>query len=55
MRGVIYDIVEAERELFKQDASKDEADKKLMHLSPLEFDYAVNNNSPVQGRYSVLS
>ena len=48
MRSVVYDIVEAERELFKLDAAKDkDKDKKLMYLSPLEFDAAVNYNVPV--------
>ena len=48
MRSVVYDIVEAERELFKLDAAKDKGkDKKLMYLSPLEFDAAVNYNVPV--------
>ena len=48
MRGVVYDIADAERELFKLDGAKDEADKKLLYLSPLEFDAAVNHNVPVQ-------
>ena len=48
MRGVVYDIVESERELFKLECAKDEADMRLMYLSPIEFDAAVNHNVPVE-------
>ena len=54
MRSAVYDIVETERELFKLRV-KDESEQKLMYLSPLEFDAAVNNNVPVQGRDSIMS
>ena len=49
-RGVVFDIVEAERELFRLNvASKDTKGhlSHLVHLSPMEYDSVLNKNMPI--------